>query len=44
MAVAIQTVPRGGQIRHLKITMPDEDTRQMAVEQMPSSYRAMKFQ
>ncbi len=39
MAAAIQTAPRGGQIRHLEITMSDGDTRHMAVEQIPTGYR-----
>jgi len=38
MAAAIHTVPQGGQIRHLEITMLGGDARHTAVEQVPGGY------
>jgi hypothetical protein len=39
MAAAVHTAPQGVQTRHIEIAMQGRDTRQMAVEQMPGSYR-----
>jgi hypothetical protein len=39
MAAAVHTVPQGGRIRRLEITMLGGDTRRMPVKQMPGGYR-----
>jgi hypothetical protein len=42
MVAAVYTAPQGGQVMHIAIAMQGENTRHMAVEQMPCGYRLWK--